>query len=217
METFKFCFKYWKKYLHHSIFAELLSLLLITVDLLIPLLSGMLLNYIIKGEPIKEGDGGVFSFLLSGLYGEVQTFELFFNIAFLFIGMIVFRNILLYVRNTYRERYGIKLENDLRHLTFNKLLELDSKTVSEYNSGELLQIMASDVLMFKSLTSQILPNMVDSIFVLIFSTYMLSTINAGFIFVPVCMFPFLIFSLVRFRRKIKESWKNIRDSHSEMN
>ena len=217
METLKFCFSHWKKYLPKSILVQLISFSILTIDLLIPILSGMLLNYIIKGEAVKEGDGGVFSFLLSGKFGEVQTFQLFYNIAFVFLSLILLRLILLYTRDCNRERIGIFLENDLRHLTFKKLLELDSKTVSEYNSGELLQIMASDVLMFKSLVSAVIPNMADSIFVLIFATYMLSTINAYFILIPLCLFPFLIFTLVNFRKKIKESWRNIRESHSEMN
>lgn len=217
METLKFCMKHAKKYMFRLFLLQLVSFSILTIDLLIPILSGMLLNYIIKGEAVKPGDGGIFSFILSGEYGEVQTFELFFNIAALFLGLIALRLILLYVRDCNRERVGIKLENDLRHLTFKKLLELDSKTVSEYNSGELLQIMASDVLMFKSLVSIVIPNMIDSVFVLVFATYMLSTINAYFIYVPVCLLPFLIYSLISFRKKIRESWRNIRDSHSEMN
>ena len=128
METLKFCMKHAKKYMFKSFLVQLISFSLITIDLLIPILSGMLLNYIIKGEAVKPGDGGIFSFILSGAYGEVQTFELFFNIAALFLGLIALRLILLYARDCNRERIGIKLENDLRHLTFKKLLELDSKT-----------------------------------------------------------------------------------------
>jgi len=217
MDTLKFCMKHWKKYMGKSFLVQLISFSILAIDLLIPILSGMLLNYIIKGEAVKEGDGGIFAFLLSGKFGDVQTFELFYNIAFVFLSLILLRLILLYTRDCNRERIGIFLENDLRHLTFKKLLELDSKTVSEYNSGELLQIMASDVLMFKSLVSAVIPNMCDSVFVLIFATYMLSTINAYFIFIPLCLFPFLIFTLVSFRKKIRESWRNIRESHSEMN
>ncbi len=57
MELFKFSFKYWKKYLPFATLAQLISFVAITADLLLPLLAGMLLNYIIKGETIREGDG----------------------------------------------------------------------------------------------------------------------------------------------------------------
>ena len=78
METLKFGFKYWKKNLPMAVFAQLIGFAAIIADLMIPMLSGILLNYIIKGVPFKKGDGGMFSFLLDGSFGEVQTYELFF-------------------------------------------------------------------------------------------------------------------------------------------
>ena len=81
METIKFGFKYWKRNVPGAICTQLISFLAIIADLMIPMLSGILLNYIIKGEQIKTGAGGVFAFLLDGRFGAVQTFELFFHVA----------------------------------------------------------------------------------------------------------------------------------------
>ena len=77
METFKFGLKYWKRNIPLAIVSQCLSFISIIADLMFPMLTGILLNYIIKGIPMEEGAGGIFSFLLTGAYGQVQTFELF--------------------------------------------------------------------------------------------------------------------------------------------
>ena len=63
MDILKFGLKQWNKNVFGAILIQLLSWVAVIADLLLPLLAGMLLNYIIKGEPVKEGDGGVFGFL----------------------------------------------------------------------------------------------------------------------------------------------------------
>ena len=59
METLKFGFKYWKRNLPGAIFTQIISFIAIIADLMIPMLSGILLNYIIKGIAVEKGDGGV--------------------------------------------------------------------------------------------------------------------------------------------------------------
>ena len=49
-------------------------------------------------------------------------------------------------------------------------MELDSQTISGYNSGELLQTINSDTIMYKDLFCHIYPNILDAIFVLCIST-----------------------------------------------
>ncbi len=217
METFKFGFKYWKRNLPGAIFTQIVSFMAIIADLMIPMLSGILLNYIIKGVEITEGAGGVFSFLLSGKYGQVQTYELFFNVAAIYGVFILIRIVLIYVKNTVNQKLGLNIETDLRMVTFHKLMELDSQTVSEYNSGELLQIINSDTIMFKELFCRMIPNICDSIFVLIITTYLLSTFNIGFIVIPLILMPFLVVALINFRKKAKENFRKIRQSDSRMN
>ncbi len=217
METFKFGLKYWKRNIPGAIFTQIVSFIAIIADLMIPMLSGILLNYIIKGTPVKEGDGGIFSFLLTGKFGEVRTYELFFNVALMYGVFILVRIILIYVKNTTNQRLGLNIETDLRMVTFHKLMELDSQTVSEYNTGELLQIINSDTIMYKELFCRMIPNICDSVFVLIITTYLLSTFNIGFIVIPLILMPFLVIALIKFRKKAKENFKKIRESDSRMN
>ena len=95
MEVVKYGFGYWKKYIPLAIIAQLCSFLAIICDLMIPLLSQLLIDYIIRNEK-KEAEG-IFAFLLSGKYGEPRTFELFFSIAIWFGGFILVKVILNYV------------------------------------------------------------------------------------------------------------------------
>ena len=99
MDTLKFGFKYWKKQLPMAIFAQLIGFAAIIADLMIPMLSGILLNYIIKGIPMEKGAGGIFSFLLDGSFGEVQTYELFFHVALVYGAFILVRIILIYSKS----------------------------------------------------------------------------------------------------------------------
>ncbi len=217
METLKFGFKYWKRNVPGAVFTQIISFLAIIADLMIPMLSGILLNYIIKGEQIKDGAGGVFAFLLDGSFGGVQTYELFFHVAAVYSCFILVRIVLIYVKNTYNQHLGLNLETDLRMETFHKLMELDSMTISEYNSGELLQIINSDTIMFKEMFCRMIPNIMDSVFVLGLTIYLLSTINLWFILIPLVLLPFLVVTLIIFRKKAKENFRKIRECDSRMN
>ena len=216
METLKFGLKYWKRNLPMAIVSQIISYISIIADLMFPMLAGILLNYIIKGEAVQEGAGGMFSFLLTGAYGGVQTYELFFNVAKVYIVFIIIRIVLVYVKNVTNQKLSLNLETDLRMVTFQKLMELDSQTVSEYNSGELLQIINSDTNMFKDMFGRIIPNIFDSIFVLIITIYLLSTINIWFILIPLVLMVPLAIALQNFRKKARANFRKIRQSQAEM-
>ena len=217
METFFFGMKYWKRNIPLSIVSQILSFISIIADLMFPMLTGILLNYIIKGIPMEEGAGGIFSFLLTGAYGEVQTFELFYNVAITYIIFILVRITLIYCKNVLNQKLGLNMETDLRYAAFHKLMELDSQTVSEYNSGEMLQILNNDTNMFKEMYSRIVPGIFDALFMLGVSIYLLSTMNIWFILIPLVLMVPLGAALMDFRKKARASFRKIRESHSNMN
>ncbi len=217
METLRFGFQYWKRNVPWAILTQLISFVAIIADLMIPMLSGILLNHIIFGKEVEEGSGGLFGFLLTGEYGQVQTFQLFYSITITYVIFIVVRIVLIYVKNTGNQRLGLNLETDLRMVTFHKLMKLDSMTISEYNSGELLQIINSDTIMFKEMFCRMIPNIIDSIFVLGVTVFLLATFNLWFILIPLLLMPFLVVMLINFRRKAKENFSRIRECDSRMN
>lgn len=215
MEVIKYGFSFWKKYFKIAVIIQICSFLAITADLFLPLLTELFIDYIIRME--EEPATGIFAFLINGDYGQVGTFELFFNIAKIFLMLLLVRIILIYVKNTVLQKLGLNMETDLRKVTYGKLMRLDSSTIADYNTGELLTTLQGDTIMFKDLFCRIIPNMCDSIFVLIITTVILTCINGWLILVPVALSPFLAAALIKFRRRAKENYRNIRSRNSEMN
>ena len=163
MDVLKFGFRYWKRNLGFSVITQIMSFTALGADLLLPMLTALFIDYIIKDSPVKNDN--VFSFLLDGSWGQVHTMELFWHLAVVFLGLLFLKLILVYSKNVINQRLGLNLETDLRLATFHKLMELDSATISEYNTGELLTTVNSDTIMFKEMFCRIIPNILDSAFV----------------------------------------------------
>lgn len=213
MGVFKFGFKHWKKHLPLDILTKLMSFAALTADLMLPLLTAMFINHIIKDKPAEKG---VFSFLLSGKYGEIHSMQLFFTLSAVFLGLILFKDIIVYAKNYILQKLGLALETDLREVTFHKLMELDSETIAEYNTGELLTTINSDTIMFKELFCRMIPNICDSIFVLIVAVVMLAGINRSLLVIPLILSPFFAVSLLRFRKLARANFRAIRGCNSNM-
>ena len=217
METLKFGYQYFKKNMPVAVLAEALSFLGVFAELLLPLLSGILIDFVIQKGEVREDSGGVFHFLLTGRFGEPHTMRLFFAIAAAYGLLMLLRIVLIYVRDLIQERIGLNLETDLRYMTYGKLMELDSATIAEYNSGELLQILNSDTIMFKELFSHRIPYLGDSIFMLVMTLTLIAGIDISFLIIPLILMPFLVKSVLDFKRKARENFRDIRKKSSEMN
>jgi len=217
METLKFGFKFFRKSMPIAILAEIFSFLGIFAELLLPLLSGLLIDFVIQNGEVTEESGGIFHFLLTGEYGAVHSMKLFFSIAVVYTVMLIVRIVLIYVRDLMQEWVGLRLESELRYQTYGKLLELDSATIADYNSGELLQILNHDTIMFKELFSHRIPYLGDAIFMLITTLILIAEINISFIIIPLILMPFLVVTVLDFRRKARMNFKAIRAKSSEMN
>lgn len=217
METLKFGFKFFKKSVPAAVLAEIFSLLGIFAELMLPLLSGMLIDYVIRDSEVTEESGGMFHFLLTGKYGAVHSMALFFSVAAIYAVLILLRIALIYARDLMQEWVGLKLETELRYETYRKLMELDSETISEYNSGELLQILNSDTIMFKELFSHRIPYLGDAIFMLVTTLLLISSINISFVIIPLILMPFLVVTVLDFKKKARVNFKEIRAKSSAMN
>jgi len=217
LETLNFGLKYLKGSVWKLVVSEILSFVGILGDLFIPLVTGILIDFVIKDSEVTPKSGGVFHFLLSGKYGEVHTLKLFFSIAVVYTIFVALRLILIYARDILQEYVGLELETKLRYATYHKLMELDSQTISEYNSGELLQILNSDTIMYKEFFAHRIPYFGDSLFILGMSVFFLSQINISFIVIPIILMPFIAMTVLNFKKKAKENFKEIRKASSNMN
>ncbi|MBQ7636803.1 MAG: ABC transporter ATP-binding protein [Lachnospiraceae bacterium] len=217
METLKFGFKYFKKDLFISIIAEILSFIGIYTELLLPLLSGILIDFVIKNTVVEKDSGGMFHFLLTGRFGSINSMELFWSVAGFFMLLVVIRIGLIYVRDLIQEKVGLNLETTLRYASYDKLMKLDSDTISEYNSGELLQILNSDTIMFKELFSHRIPYFGDSIFMLVATIVLIATIDISFVIIPLFLTPILIWTMLVFKKKARENFVQIRSNSAALN
>ncbi|MBU5470181.1 ABC transporter ATP-binding protein/permease [Falcatimonas sp. MSJ-15] len=215
MDVMRFGYRYWRRNMPMAVFAQILSFIALLAELFIPIVQEMLVDYVIFDDVAKTD--GVFSFMLNGRYGDIHTFRLFISLSVLFIILLSVRIVFVYVRNVINQRLGLRLETDLRMATFDKLMELDSSSISDINTGELLTTINSDTIMYKELFSRIISNCIDSIFVIILSSVILASINIYLLLVPVCIMPFFIVSLMRFKRLAMTNYQAIRDNNSTMN
>lgn len=215
MEVLKFGWKYWKKHLAGIIATTVMSLTALAADLMLPMITAMFINYVIQDNPVQQDN--IFSFMLDGRFGAVHTMELFWNLAAVFVSLLLLKLILVYIKNVWNQKLGLKLETELRMVTFTKLLELDSDTISDYNTGELLTTVNMDTIMFKDMFCRIIPNIIDSGFVLITAIILLASVNPYLLIIPVIMIPFFVVSLIRFKKLARMNFQKIRDCNSDMN
>lgn len=214
MKVLKFGMRYWKKYLPAAIMSELISFMVLTADLLMPLFSEMFIDYCIgESEPDMSG---VFGFLLNGKYGQVHTFRLFGVLAACLMALLIARCALVYIRNIMQQKQGLGLETDLRMATYDKLMQLDSETITEYNTGELLNVLSSDTIMFKEMFCHMIPYIIDSIFAIAVAVYFLWKIDLALLWIPVLLAPVFTLELMRFKRLAKEKYTVIRKNNSSL-
>lgn len=214
MDVLKFGFRYWKRNLGWSIVTMAMSVIALVADLLLPMITALFVDYVIKDSAVQNDN--IFSFMLSGKYGEVHTMELFFHLAILFAILLAVKLVLIYARNIINQKLGLRLETDLRVATFHKLMTLDSATISEYNTGELLTTLSSDTIMFKEMFCRIIPNIFDSIFVLVIAIVLLATIHVYLLIIPIVMIPVFLMALIRFKKLAVVNFRDIRGRNSEM-
>ena len=213
METLRFGYHYFKKNMPVAVLAEILSFL----GIFAPLLSGLLIDFVIREGQVGEDSGGFFHFLLTGRFGQPHTMQLFLAVAAAFGTLMLLRIILIYIRDLMQEWVGLRLETDLRYMTYEKLMELDSATIAEYNSGELLQILNSDTIMFKELFCHRIPYVGDAIFMLVTTLVLIAGIDLSFLIIPLLLMPFLMKTVLDFKRKARENFSVIRRKSAEMN
>lgn len=215
MDAVKYGMHYWKKYLLWAVLLQFISFLAILAQLLIPLVCELFIDYIINDTDVLPDN--IFRFLVNGNYGANQTFSLFYHISAVFLVLLLLRIICLYIKGVFFERLGLYLESDLRVVTFEKFMELDSQTISAYNTGELLTTLHTDTIMVKDLFCRVIPNILDSFFALLCTCAILAKIHIYLLMIPIILAPFFAAALIRFKKQAKENYQNIRTSSSRMN
>ena len=217
MNAFNYGMRYWKKHVPCAVFCQIIAYIAFIIDLILPLLSALFVDYILNFKPGADTDAGIFSFLVGGRFGEPETWRLFFSITVVFAVLEVVREALIYFRNVLFQKNGLKFENELRDITYKKLVDLDSSTVSSYNTGELLTTLSSDIITAKEMYCRILLLLADSFFVIALTCVILATYSAWMLLLPAAIAPILVFALVCYSRAARRVSTAIRDCNANMN
>ena len=214
MSTFSYGMRYWKKHVPCAVFCQVIGFIALTIDVILPLLGAMFVDYILNYSGITE-DSGLFSFLLA--YGEPESWRLFFVIAGVFAALELFREGLMYLRNVLFQYNGLKFENELRDITYKKLVDLDSSTVASYNTGELLTTLSADIITFKEMYSSVILMILDGAFILVITCITLAMTSAYMLILPAVIAPFLLVTLVKYTKAARRVSTDIRDRNADVN
>ncbi len=217
MDILAFGMKYWKKHLPRAVFCQIIGFVAIFVALLLPLLGQMIVDYVLNYQGQEPDTGGMFGWLLNGQFGAPATMELFLSIAAVYGSMVLLRSALLYLRNNLFIRNGINMESRLRRETYVKLVSQSSLILNKYNTGDLLTILNSDIVAFKELFAFTLLCIFDAVFQLVVAVVLLGQLSWYLVILPLCIAPFLIFTLRRFLRAARMISSQIRDCNADMN
>lgn len=210
-----FGMKYYKRTIPAALCAQLMSFTATVADLLLPLVLEMFIDYVIC---TNTPDGtSLFDFILNDARYPVHSAALFWHLALFYCGLLLIRIVLVYIKNVINQNLGLRLETDLRLATYRKLMNLDSQTISEFNTGELLQTINSDTIMYKELFCRMIPTIVDSIFAMCISIVVLAKISPWLLLLPVLLTPVFIYELNKFKKVARKNYGEIRSTSSNMN
>ena len=81
------------------------------------------------------------------------------------------------------------MENELRDVTYKKLVDLDSSTVASYNTGELLTTLSADIITFKEMYSSVILMILDGAFILVITCITLAMTSAYMLILPAVIAP----------------------------
>lgn len=223
MEVVKFGLRLYKKHLPLAFLALILGFIYLGIGLTFPLLSQVIIDYvIIPTDPTVIESGklavidNIFKFLTTGDYGAPGTMTLMINIAKIFVLLMLIKHIFAYVRNNMYYYYGFKFEADLRDITFKKLLSQSERILSNYNTGDMLNILNSDITNFRNLFILVIPSMLDYIFYMTTSIIILFKINAYLGILPFAILPLQIFIFLKYIKQVKKINKDIRNAAAEL-
>ncbi len=214
MSAFLYGFRYWKKHVPLAVICQLIGFIGLAIDLVLPLLSAMFVDYILNFDGTFDS-GGVFSFLLK--FGEPATWKFFAVLAGIFAGLVLVREAVIFVRNVLFQWNGLQMENELRRATYKKLVDLDSSTVAAYNTGELMATLSSDVVTYKEMYSRTLLTLLDGFYVLIIACVLLAMSSAYMLILPAVVAPALLITLVNYTRAARDVSQEIRQRNAELN
>ncbi|MCL2255618.1 MAG: ABC transporter ATP-binding protein/permease [Firmicutes bacterium] len=219
MQTISNSFKYAKKYLPAYLGIILCGLIFVTTLTLTPQIPQLIVDrliYPVLGGEVQYAEGNIFAFALNG-FSETDYIGMFITLLAILLSLLLFRYVSFYVRGNLQEAYGVKLELDFRHLSYQKMLRDGEGLKGNRTMGDMMSILNSDPARVKDFWSRHITMFIDQIYIAILAIIFLSLIHPLTIIIPLtCGVGFVILAL-SYVKKEKKYFGKIRDAQADLN
>ncbi|MCL2860873.1 MAG: ABC transporter ATP-binding protein/permease [Firmicutes bacterium] len=219
MNTIQNSFKYAKKYLPAYLGIILCGLIFVTTITLIPQIPQLIVDRLIfpvlGGNP-QYAEGNIFSFAISN-FSSTDYVGMFVTLLIILVSLLLLRYTAFYIRGNLQEAYGVKLELDFRHLSYQKMLREGDVARGRRTMGDMMSILNSDPSRVKDFWSRHITMIVDQIYIIILAVIFLSLIHPLTIIIPfICGISFVILTFFYIKQE-KKFFNKIRDAQADLN
>lgn len=121
-----------------------------------------------------------------------------------------------YIDNYFTESVAQYVANDLRRRIYHHLQHLSLAYYDTHQTGKIISTITSDVSTIQDFASSTLMNIVVDSFTIIGMLAIMLYINAGFTLVAICVTPFLLLFVARFKKVMKKATHEVRKDQSNM-
>ncbi|MBO5370139.1 MAG: ABC transporter ATP-binding protein [Clostridia bacterium] len=195
MNALKWLWNYVKKYRMSLVVSVFLTAILIASAFIIPIVLGQFVDDVIKG-----GNNG-----------------LLFFYAFLIVGSVVIKEIVVYIRQIVVESSSQKTIKDIRNRLYGKLQTLDCSYYDRTRKGDIMSRLTMDTEAIRVVYVNTIPTLMDQLFFIV--------IGFGVMFGTSPMLTFFLFSTSPFiavfayflAKYIKKDYIAMRESNAELN
>lgn len=216
MDTFKFGFSVFKKYLPHAIFVFALQLVATYFGLYFARGQQMIIDYALSDVQPDSSVGGVLGFLVSGKFGAPRSVEILITLCIAYFVIVFTKHTIVYVDSLLRQWYGVEMEGDFRRAAMKKLYEQSQHTLSRYSAGDLYTILNVDTAQFKELFCTVLPSLLSCVITYAMSIYFLSSVSPVLVIAPLIATPLYAFASFFYVKKARRLSADIRDAASDL-
>ena len=111
------------------------------------------------------------------------------------------------ISNTYAQRFG----NALRKALFARVMRLSEQQLRSYSEGTLITRITSDTRVLSEFSAVLIQMLVKPLFLLVFGSVMIFTINAVFGLIVLCSVPVQLVIMILFIRKTSPMFRSVQN------
>lgn len=195
MKSFKWIIGYLKKYKVRYISALALVLFTAVINMIIPFLSGTIVDKVIVEKEIN----------------------LLIPILLLMIFIVVFKGIIAYSFQIMFEKISQSILLEIRTDLYEKLLNLDFKFYSSHKTGDIMARMTGDIDALRHFIAWVVYSILSSVSIFIFAIISMVYVSPILTFFMLLVCPVIGYLAYKMSGKIAPTFHGIREAYSSLN